>query len=117
MNASFTLKRTLLQISKQSVSNTTSSSATYVRFLSSQCSRAPAVPVAAGYPEAHSTNNRNLPSQHNGTIRFTMSPKAPTCTQDQQQTQEELFDKFSAAEQMLKMMENSYYYASYKAEN
>lgn len=117
MIASVALKRTLIQISKKSVSNTASSSASYARSLSSQCSQSPAVPVVADYPETHPANNSDHPSQHNGTIRFTMSPKEPTSTQDHQQTHEELFDQFSAAEQMLKMMENSYYYASYKAKN
>mmetsp|Transcript_27763 Transcript_27763/g.61159 ORF Transcript_27763/g.61159 Transcript_27763/m.61159 type:complete len:154 (-) Transcript_27763:41-502(-) len=85
----------------------------------------------------HSSNSNNdNDNQNNGTIRFTMTPKEKFCTPSHPQQygsvhgsnddgddyckttvdfDANLFDQNAAAEQMMHIMDNSYYFASFEA--
>mmetsp|Transcript_5995 Transcript_5995/g.14527 ORF Transcript_5995/g.14527 Transcript_5995/m.14527 type:complete len:127 (-) Transcript_5995:187-567(-) len=111
MFRSVTLKRSLQQISK--AQNATSACC---RSLSSQAA-----------PHWEGDSMKNTEDTANGIIRFTMTPKAQHASVSRgyqaSKNQEHhynavdnpLFDRTAAAEQMAKQMEDSYYYASFKA--
>ncbi len=103
MLASVTLKRSLQQIS-----NAKPAARVCGRSLSQ---------AAALWEPAIDTTNVDEDASNNGIIRFTMKPKP----QQQQQHStsnrdyDPLLDRTAAAEQMSKQMEDSYYYASFRA--